>query len=691
MTNSIPVDGSVMDGSVSIDGQLSPYSHHGVHCALALSHVLLGGRLRAATIIFSPVSGSILHVAPGILLHADEVIARFDVGELRDVSPKVIMPGLVDAHVHLNEPGRTEWEGFASGTQAAAAGGVTTVVDMPLNAVPPTTTAAHFAQKIAAARDQTWVDVAFWGGLVPDNLDDLLPLIRMGVRGFKGFLIDSGVDEFPAITPRYIEQAMRVVEGERTVLMFHAEMQPHNRVPVYVEQSAGAPRLVRAAFEVGEDDDETPDISDHESHDAYVNGHESNGVLGKELSKANVANEADDVESLERTKSSESLDALDLGMSASFISRAPAPVVELLDSHRAPSSDHALCRLPHNHAGLIQPQDLSHEQALALAKSPYLQASEPQFGRLARLANPNHDQLARNQLTLPLAKPLDFDSQKLLENATDPLLLDRADDHTLDSVDATLYASFLASRPDSFETTAIAEIISCLMQNPRVPLHIVHLATHEAVPLVRAAQARGLPVSAETCFHYLSLSAEKISNCSTHFKCCPPIRTDANRRLLWRALRNGVISTVVSDHSPCTPDLKGLDKGDFFSAWGGIASVGFGLPILHTEGQKMDPPVTVAEISEWCLWNTAKQVGLSHRKGKIAVGYDADLCVFDPEAEYEVSNAETFFKNKLTAYDGMRLRGRVTETWVRGRTVFTLKAGHSREALGRLILEPRTT
>lgn len=647
--------------------------------ALASSHVLLDEVIGPATVIFSTESGKILHIAHRILKKDDPLLLLFNVlpEDFRVVSPHVIMPGLVDAHVHLNEPGRTEWEGFATGTQAAAAGGVTTVIDMPLNAIPPTTTIANFNLKINAAKGQTWVDVGFWGGMVPDNLELLLPLIRMGVRGFKGFMIDSGVDEFPAISPKYIHQAMKKVKGEQTVLMFHAEMQPHHshQPPVFVEEFG----------------DKTPKLVANERHAHFS--------LDEELSEEDHPNLADD--SLDNIESSlensqdniDSLDAvppieaLDLGMSASFINRAPKPVVRLLNKHRGTDDEHENCTLPHNHAGLIDHKVLTDEQARALAKSPYLQASEPQFGKFARLANPNHENV--DAVTSPFAKALDFASDKFKQNLNDPLKMAQAEDSALADVDPTLYASFLASRPDNFETTAIAEIINCSMQNPHVPLHIVHLATHEAIPLIRAAKAKGLPVTAETCFHYLSLTAEKISNCSTHFKCCPPIRTDANRKLLWRALRNGIITTVVSDHSPCTPDLKGLEKGDFFSAWGGISSVGFGLPILYTEGRKLHPPVTVQEISRWCSWNTAKQVGLSHRKGKIAVGYDADLLVFDPECSYTVQNNQTFFKNKLTAYDGMKFQGRVVETLVRGNSVFALEAGHSDVAMGSLILEPR--
>lgn len=642
--------------------------------ALASSHVLLDGVVAPATIVFSTESGKILHIASKILRNDDSVLLQYNVSPeaYRIVSPLVIMPGLVDAHVHLNEPGRTEWEGFATGTQAAAAGGVTTVIDMPLNAIPPTTTVANFNLKIDAAKNKTWVDVGFWGGMVPDNLDSLIPLIRMGVRGFKGFMIDSGVDEFPAISPKYIHQAMKRVKGEQTVLMFHAEMQPCHlhQPPVLVEEFGDkTPKLIpnerHAHFSLEESDEEDlkPDSSESSTSNSLENSVEDIGTVGVDI------------------------EALDLGMSASFINRAPKPVVNLLNKHRGSSDEHENCKLPHNHAGSINHKVLTDEQARALAKSPYLQASEPQFGRYARLANPNHENV--ESMSSPYAKALDFDSKMFKENLNDPLKMAQAEDLSLANVDPTLYASFLASRPDNFETTAIAEIINCSMQNPHVPLHIVHLATHEAIPLIRAAKARGLPVTAETCFHYLSLTAEKISNSSTHFKCCPPIRTDANRRLLWRALRNGIITTVVSDHSPCTPDLKGLEKGDFFSAWGGISSVGFGLPILYTEGQKLLPPVKILEISRWCSWNTAKQVGLSHRKGKIAVGYDADLLVFDPNCSYVVRNDQTFFKNKLTAYDGMEFKGRVVETLVRGNSVFALKEGHSNVAMGKLILEPR--
>ncbi|ODV98221.1 hypothetical protein PACTADRAFT_31625 [Pachysolen tannophilus NRRL Y-2460] len=481
--------------------------------AISSTKVVIDGNVIAATIIFSSKNGKILHIVKGeVLSQDDSILAKFGVfpDDYRNLAPYVIMPGLVDAHVHLNEPGRTDWEGFESGTKAAASGGVTTVIDMPLNAIPPSTNIKNFNIKLEAAKNKTWVDTGFWGGLVPDNLDDLIPLIKAGVRGFKGFLIESGVDEFPAITPTYINKAMQKVKGESTLLMFHAEMQP----------------------------------------------------------------------------------VTDPGL-----------------------------------------QEISNK--------------------------------CKNHIDEKIAN--DFDS-----------------------IDPTSYSSFLASRPDSFEVKAISEIISCASKETSVPLHIVHLATHEAVPLIKAAQEKGLKLSVETCFHYLSLAAENIANCKTQFKCCPPIRTESNRKLLWKALRSGIISTVVSDHSPCTRELKGLEKGDFFTAWGGIASVGFGLPILWTEGSKQDPPVSLIEISKWTSENTARQVGLSQRKGKIEEGMDADFAIFDPNAVYTVSNKATFFKNKLTPFDGVEFTGRVMETIVRGNSVYSFQNGHSKVSMGQLLLEPRT-
>lgn len=497
--------------------------------ALASNLVVVGDAVVPATVVYSPRSGLVLAIVEGVVGPADPLLLPYDVKHYRDVSPLAILPGLVDAHVHLNEPGRTEWEGFASGTQAAASGGVTTVVDMPLNAIPPTTTVANFNRKLDAAEGQTWVDVAFWGGLVPGNLTELKPLVAAGVRGFKGFLMESGVDEFPMVDKSYIEQALVEVNGLSTILMFHAEL----------------------------DNDQ------------------ENGCCTKNDNK-DKADKADKADIDEKSQNS-------------------------------------------------------------------------------------------------------------------PLLGSACIDHSaLAKADPRKYQTFLDSRPDSFETNAIAQIITCMDAQPKTKCHIVHLASQQALPEIEAAQARGLPLSVETCFHYLSLRAEDIPDGNTQFKCCPPIRSDSNRRALWEALRKGTITSVVSDHSPCTPELKGLERGDFMAAWGGISSVGFGLPLLWTRGRDLyGDKFSLADVAQYCCKATAKQIGLSHRKGAIAPGMDADFAIFDPSLAFTVANARTFFKNKLTAFDGERLTGRVVETILRGKSIYALGKGVSNVPMGSLILEPR--
>lgn len=241
--------------------------------------------------------------------------------------------------------------------------------------------------------------------------------------------------------------------------------------------------------------------------------------------------------------------------------------------------------------------------------------------------------------------------------------------------DLTSYSTFLASRPPSFETCAVAEILSLAHLAPNLQLHIVHLSAIEAIPMLREARAKGIKITAETCFHYLALASEGIQEGDTRHKCCPPIRSQSNQDGLWEELlqdqADGVIKTVVSDHSPCTPEIKLLpahlapkkssslepdhakdcssceagdgknesseEKGDFFGAWGGISSVGLGLPILWTEGTKRNADFSVEEIVRWCCKNTAKQVGLEKSKGDLGVGYDADIVVFDEAAEFLVS------------------------------------------------------
>ncbi|KAJ5693053.1 hypothetical protein N7462_002476 [Penicillium macrosclerotiorum] len=476
---------------------------------VASSRAVISGRLTSATVVISRTTGKITAVFDSVI-----PASEFPAGTpYTDYSPHVLLPGLVDAHVHLNEPGRTEWEGFYTGTQAAAFGGVTT--------------------KINAAQGKCWVDVGFYGGIIPGNAADLKGLVQEGVRGFKGFLIDSGVDEFPAVSQEDIQKAMAELADEPTTLMFHAEMVPP------ITASVG---------------DET-------------------------------------------------------------------------------------------------------------------QTSEPP-------AAP--------------AGPLEA------------------------------YSTFLASRPSAFETCAIERILSMAHLAPNLQLHIVHLSAMEAIPLLREARAKGVKVTAETCFHYLSLAAEEVRDGDTRHKCCPPIRSKMNQDGLWEELEkhnsNGVIQTVVSDHSPCTPDLKQLpshvpghcassskgpeEDGNFFSAWGGISSVGLGLPILWTELSRrkglMPTPDdentknALQDIVRLCCTNTAAQVGLQSRKGDLRVGFDADICVFDDSAEWVVEPSTMLFRNKCSPYQGRTLRGMVRETWLRGERVFTRDAGFDNKTpAGKLLLEKR--
>ena len=489
---------------------------------LASSRAVVSGQLTAATIVVSLSTGRIISVFHSILPPSSFPAETF----YTDYSPCILLPGLVDAHVHLNEPGRTEWEGFWTGTQAAASGGVTTVIDMPLNAIPPTTTVNGLREKIEAAEGQCWVDVGFYGGIIPGNVQELKPLIREGVRGFKGFLIDSGVEEFPAVSSIDIAEVLVELADEPTMVMFHAEMIP----PI--------------ADSVGD----------------------------------NV------------------------------------------------------------------------------------------------------------QWSLPPLAPVG------------PL---------------NEYKTFLASRPTSFETYAISEILSLAHLAPNLPLHIVHLSAIEAIPLLREARAAGIKITAETCFHYLTLASEKIQDGDTRHKCCPPIRTQSNQDGLWDELLwedDSVIKTIVSDHSPCTPELKLLppsiagnrlptppseddkEPGNFFSAWGGVSSVGLGLPLLWTYAHQNNRNIAPEDIARWCCANTALQVGLEKSKGQLAVGFDGDVCVFDDEAEWVIGEGGEgmLWRNKVSAYAGKKMSGCVKETWVRGRKVFERGRGFvERKPGGKLLLEQR--
>ncbi|XP_068599457.1 allantoinase, mitochondrial [Brachionichthys hirsutus] len=442
--------------------------------AVRSKRVLLGDDVHPADVVIK--DGQIHEILPDVSLRCG--------GQVLDVGDSVVMPGIVDCHVHVNEPGRTSWEGFWTATRAAAAGGVTTIVDMPLNSIPPTTTLSNLQEKLQEATGKCFVDTAFWGGVIPGNQLELRPMIQAGVAGFKCFLIHSGVAEFPHVTDCDLHAAMRQLKGTGSVLLFHAEKE--------VQQIA-----------------------------------EENG-------------------------------------------------------------------------------------------------------------------------------------------------------------DPTQYSTFLKSRPDVMEIEAIRTVTELCLEF-QVRCHIVHLSSAKPLNLIQEARKAGAPLTVETTHHYLSLSAEDIPAGATQAKCCPPIRGSANREELWSALGAGQIDMVVSDHSPCTPDLKKLDTGDFIGAWGGISSLQFGLPLFWSSARKRG--FQLSDVARLLSRNTAQLCSLEQRKGSLSPGHDADLVIWDPEREFEIKEANIHHKNKLTPYLGVTLQGVVWATIVRGRLVYR-EGSFSPEALGKQLLIP---
>jgi len=420
-----------------------------------------------------------LGTRPGVLLVEDgriravcsraEIPAEATVEKLGDLA---ILPGLVDTHVHINEPGRTEWEGFRTATHAAAAGGYTALVDMPLNCLPETTTVAALEAKRAAAAGQCWVDWMSWGGAVADNQRDILPLARAGVPGFKCFLIYPGCDGFTMIDQQQLEAALPAIAESGLPLLVHAE----------------------------------------------------------------------------------------------------------------------------------------------------------------------------------LARPIDRAMAGLRD------------------ADWRRYATYLASRPDAAELEAIRLMLR-LCREYGFRLHIVHLATAQALEELRAARAEGLPVSVETCPHYLHAAAEEIADGATLWKCAPPIRARENRERLWEGLRAGVIDMVVTDHSPCPPAMKRAEEGRFDLAWGGIASLAVALPVVWTDAARRG--FTLDAIARWMSAAPAALAGISKRAGALAEGREASFVVFDPDAEFTVAAEALHTRHAVSPYLGERLRGVVRATYLRGEAVFS--------------------
>ena len=412
--------------------------------------------------------------------------------ELIEAGPEeIVMPGSIDTHVHVNEPGRTDWEGFETATRAAAAGGVTTIVDMPLNSVPATTTLEGLETKLAAAHGKLSVDVGLWGGVVPGNTNELAKLWEAGVVGFKCFLIHSGVEEFPNVAESDLRAAMPVLARLGALLIVHAEV--------------------------------------------------------------------------------------------------PGPV------------EAACC-------------------------------------------------------------------------------------HATGDESSISYRTFLRSRPREAENQAVNLIIR-LSRETGCRIHVVHHSSADALPALRTAKKVGLPITVETCPHYLHFAAEKIPDGATEFKCCPPIRESENREQLWQALNEGTIDFVVSDHSPCPPDMKLFHKGDFMRAWGGISSLQLRLPVIWT--QAIARGFTIEQLTEWLCTGPARQIDLSTLKGSLKPGADADIMIWNPDREFKVDQSMIHHRHKLTPYNGETLRGVVEKTFVRGHLVYDGGEFFS-DHLGRIILRGKT-
>jgi allantoinase len=450
----------------------APRSHP--EFALRSRRVLLAGAKELAPACLWIRDGKIARVATDLSSFPDVVTPILDLGN------QVILPGIVDTHAHINEPGRTEWEGFETATRAAAAGGITTVIDMPLNSIPATTSLNALETKAASAQGHCAIDYGFWGGVVPGNTSELEPMIQAGAFGFKAFLCPSGVDEFEMARERDLRAAMPILARH------------------------GIPRLVHAELE----------------------------------------------------------------------SALPAAA-----------------------------------------------------------AAPN------------------------------------------------TYRSYLQSRPPSWEVEAIRLVIR-LARETGCRTHIVHLSASDALADLIEARRQGVPITAETCPHYLTFTAESIADGATHFKCAPPIRENANREKLWDALKDGRIEFIVSDHSPCTPALKCLESGDFGKAWGGIAGLQFSLPAVWTEMKARG--FSIAELSRLMSQNTARFLGLDSRKGTIAEGLDADLVVLDPDQAFKPESAQVLHRHALTPYTGRELFGRVDRTFVRGHCVYDSGKFEDRPSGGRL-------
>ena len=417
---------------------------------------LINGKLQPATVCFK--DGIITEILPVKSAEA------FDAGHL------VLMPGIIDAHVHINEPGRTDWEGFDTATKAAAAGGITTIVDMPLNASPVTTTIKAFREKLAATENKLHVNVGFYGGLVPGNVSEIESLAKAGVLGIKCFLVHSGIDDFPEVTENDIIEAMPVISKCGLPLLAHCE------------------------------------------------------IFEKEVEN-------------------------------------------------------------------------------------------------------------------------DF--------AAHP----------------TSYTHYLGSRPSTWEYDAIQMMLRLCKSN-QCPVHIVHVSSAEALLMITAAKKEGLPVTAETCAHYIYFNAEDIPDANCLYKCAPPIRSRENNMKLKEALLDGTLDFLATDHSPAPPAIKELQSGNLKKAWGGIAGLQFLLPASWTA---LKGYMSLEKFIPLLTSKPAAFLGVSNIKGEIKVGYDADLLIWDPDVDEEIKMEDIFFRHKVSPYIGETLSGSVRQTYVNGKLVYDNK------------------
>jgi allantoinase len=243
------------------------------------------------------------------------------------------------------------------------------------------------------------------------------------------------------------------------------------------------------------------------------------------------------------------------------------------------------------------------------------------------------------------------------------------------------YSTYLATRPAAAEVEAIRLIVR-LASEFGARAHIVHVAAAEAVQEIELAKADGVPITAETCPHYLTFAAEGILDGATEFKCAPPIREASHRTALWDGLQRGVLDMIATDHSPAPPAMK--CRGDFMRAWGGIASLEVSLAAVWTTVADAGKACATSDLAKWMSEFPAKFAGLAGRKGRIAAGFDADLVVWDPDTDFTVDAATLQQRHKVTPYAGRRLRGRVMSTFVRGQRVWD-NGTSTRGAVGRFL------